>query len=479
VKDPAEDTNGDGVVDVLDCRADGGTNGLPFDDLVNVYIDQFYTTGFTSYAELNNSRATLQPLYTEDVVLGRGQGEVQSAAWRVGVPERYTPGNPLVMRLYLWRTGPIDGCEALALIGFRASHGTTLDGYAPGDNLRYIKLDIDGIPAPDPAGMLLVIDLPLNNPGDLANGLGLPSPNPADLLAFELGLVTEAAYNDQASYAMLGVDYFEMLPGTANLANAEVSRTLDFADCCELVCAEECVDVWFVVDYSAWGPGLGDGLCDFFDDFAAGVVSGSPAFNTYNLISLQVPAYQGNPNPDVLNPRLTDPVAFPGTCDEATILGIHSDLNGLQSGIFGDATVGGNPDPDNCPGALLGPDFTDPSIPYDQNWGPAVAVVAAEFTEWNPGCSRVIIPIVNNPPCLGGDSCDTSDADALAYALTQAAAANVIVLPLLVGEADPCIETLLTANNVAYVKTTDTDPGLIMADLVLENSCTASCGTSK
>ncbi|MCG3136460.1 MAG: hypothetical protein HJJLKODD_00293 [Phycisphaerae bacterium] len=184
-----------------------GAQGPAGPTLFDVFIDQFYTVEGGSYDNLNTlGVAELQPQDVWEPAIGSGcENNVDVIAYLTSIGERYNTGNPVTMRLFIWRTGPNeDNCFIFRLDAFRARHGTGVTQY--GDS-RYIKfIDPED---PDPAGVLLVLDLPLNTEGlGLSKGLGFPNDlEVADLLAFEINSLPE--YQDGGCYTLLGVDFFE------------------------------------------------------------------------------------------------------------------------------------------------------------------------------------------------------------------------------------------------------------------------------
>lgn len=286
VNDPEEDVNEDGVFDALDCQGPqgdqgpsggggsgpAGPQGPPGSTLFDLFIDAFF--GNDGTGEL-----PVKPVEITEPYLGTGAADdgTGSIAYRVAIPELYDAGNPVTMRLYFWRTGAQDGCFAFRMDVFRLMNGTGVLEYGPGDNTRFIKVDV---PAnPDPAGVFLVIDLPLN----IAEGLGFPNDlDKAHFLAFELStvlndwVVTEQGpiddpitLTDGGAYTLLGVEFFEsMSAGDTGISGASVYTDMNAA-------LESCVPDACPDDPNKTEPGIcGCGVVeDTGDDDEDGVIN--------------------------------------------------------------------------------------------------------------------------------------------------------------------------------------------------------------
>ncbi len=225
VADPNEDINNDGVIDIDDCRGPGGGQtgpagpagpagpsgpaGASGANLCNTFIDDLFgvNVALTALAVQQGGSATGPiPTEIEEPALGACEvGSVDTIAYKLGVSERCTPGNPLTMRLYFWREGlSKENCFVLRLDAFKASHGSSVSHYG---SARYIEV---ADPAPGDDGTLIVVDLPLNVP--LGDGLGFPNNlQRGDLLAFELNTLDD--FQDGRCYTMLGAEFFETPAG--------------------------------------------------------------------------------------------------------------------------------------------------------------------------------------------------------------------------------------------------------------------------
>ncbi len=279
--DPGEDVNGDEVFDALDCQGADGQNGAAGQDgangedgavgatgatgstgatgatgssgatgpagptLFDTFIDDFFTVDGGSYGTLNldPNDAGLPVIDIREPALGlncRTDGELSVLGYRVAVSTRYAAGNPITMTLYFWRQGPVpENCFVVRLDAFTASHGTGISQYG---EPRFVRPYIPGLTEEElQAGILLVVDLPLNVPAE--DGLGFPNTvQPQDLLAFELNTIE--GFQDGGCYTLIGVDFFESEAGAAGeIKNAGVFDAEEAVDC-EFECFldEDCND---------------------------------------------------------------------------------------------------------------------------------------------------------------------------------------------------------------------------------------------
>lgn len=116
----------------------------------------------------------------------------------------------------------------------------------------------------------------------------------------------------------------------------------------------------------------------------------------------------------------------------------------------------------------------DDQIDDTEDWGPAVAVVAARFP-WIAGALRVVVPISDEDPQDGNSCFDPgSDRDAIDNAIVQANANDVTVSPILANQADAdeddltCVEPLMNALADATDGEVNTslEPGDDLADAI-------------
>ncbi len=145
----------------------------------------------------------------------------QPVAWNLVVPLRYTPGNPVTMRLFLnqhfaeFSEGPETICQTFRLAAVRRQAGP---GYEYNDSM-WISVTV----SPDPGDIgstFIVVDLPINT----ADGLNLFSDlAPGQLLAFGMDWYdVECRFNVGAAYSLFAVEFYEAAPGTVAPANVEI-----------------------------------------------------------------------------------------------------------------------------------------------------------------------------------------------------------------------------------------------------------------
>jgi hypothetical protein len=80
---------------------------------------------------------------------------------------------------------------------------------------------------------MVVVDLPLNNAGGgPAGGLGWPGDlRVGDFLAFELNVPDDSLIDEDVSYTLFGVEFFESLPGDAVVEHATLYNYIEDVDC--------------------------------------------------------------------------------------------------------------------------------------------------------------------------------------------------------------------------------------------------------
>ena len=167
---------------------------------------------------------------------------------------------------------------------------------------------------------------------------------------------------------------------------------------------------------------------------------------------------------------------------------------------LGSDPEGANLESDGCEGDLS-PNPDGCGQADRENWAPGTAVVAAGF-DWTPGAIRVIVPITDEGPCLGGQSTldegcaendcafaccdDAADDSAIANAIdvATAQAPQVIVSPIisrLSEEFLPCVverATLLANATGGMAVTSETETELFagaISNIVLD-ACETFCG---
>lgn len=234
IADPDEDINGDGVYDALDCQGVAGDQGPagasgsagptgppgePGDSgesLFDLFIDDFFThPDDRRLGELPNPNGGVALI--EEPVLGFDNqgGILPPVAFRAAIPDMYTEGNLVTLRLFLYRTGETgpQECAFFRLDTLRArneesavAYGSAAEmaGALPGDLFpRFIRIFASG-------EQMVIVDLPLNDPTglDLADDL-----LPADFLAFELNVllsVDSTPFNDGGEYLVMGAELYEL-----------------------------------------------------------------------------------------------------------------------------------------------------------------------------------------------------------------------------------------------------------------------------
>jgi hypothetical protein len=174
----------------------------------SVFIDEFYRIPDTGSQ------------YTSVESMPRFHAPV---GWKVAIPNRYTPGNPVTMRLFLNQDysgnegAPYSECQVFRLAVVRRQAGAAAD-YV--DNI-YMTLVLPEGQLNGDGNLLLVVDVPINTP----EGLNLFGDlEPAQVLAFGMERYGRECLSEKASpYSILGVEFFESAPGEAGVAGAVFS----------------------------------------------------------------------------------------------------------------------------------------------------------------------------------------------------------------------------------------------------------------
>lgn len=240
-----EDLNADGVVDVFDCQGstgpsgptgETGTPGLPGPEgpvgpeTFSTFVDDF----FEADPEVPNEWPFLLAPAVNPV-LGSSVREaiaLPAVVFQVEVPETYDPAHRVALRVFFYRTGPMDEqCFVFAVEASRLRTALGIEGYG---QRCWVQLDTGGESATDPVdsdaeviGLHIVEfsvnDLPgLDYPPDLV---------PGDLLAFEFSGVIQ----DGGAYHLLGVEFFESVGAASDTGGGvfyeEEKVTCEFIDC--------------------------------------------------------------------------------------------------------------------------------------------------------------------------------------------------------------------------------------------------------
>ncbi len=229
VGDPDEDLNADGAFDAFDCQgsdgppgSDGsnGPPGPPGSSLYDLFIEDFFTIGAISQS-ISGQGEVIQIeepiLQGPDIVLGP-----RPIAFRVSVPEVYKPGDPVTLRIFLWREVETTfGCTTVRLDIFRMFPGSGIARYgAP----VWLRLEPGTMTNPG----MMVVDLPLNTPAP--GGLGFSNDLFApQMLAFEMSVfavpgTSVGPVDLDGIYTVLGGEMFE----SASAADTAVSGVTVF-----------------------------------------------------------------------------------------------------------------------------------------------------------------------------------------------------------------------------------------------------------
>lgn len=195
----------------------------------DIFIDDFFTVDpkqLPVFGELSVGVVSIiEPALGFDIF----SGETGAVAFRVVIPHMYVAAdhNDVTMRLFFHRTGSApEPCMLLTLDAVRLKPGFDVERYG---STRWIRVERGQQQPPareadeslgDPCQFCfyLVVDLPINSVPP-AKGLGYTNDLAAgDFLAFEFA--TEE--HDNGFYHLLGVEFFESSPGTAELVGATV-----------------------------------------------------------------------------------------------------------------------------------------------------------------------------------------------------------------------------------------------------------------
>lgn len=193
---PSDD--GDAALEQPGSPGPVGPQGPPGPPIFATFVDTFF-------GGVADDVFGVVPMRVDEPSLG---GDAGPLAFSVAVPSNFAEGNPLGMRLVLFRNGPCDGgCFIFTVDGRRAQMGDSevqcFGGEAAdcSDGTRWVLLD-GGCEGAEEGALdqtrFLIIDLPLGE-----GGLGYPGVMPGDLLAFELS----TAGGDGGTYSILGVEF--------------------------------------------------------------------------------------------------------------------------------------------------------------------------------------------------------------------------------------------------------------------------------
>ncbi|MCZ6683563.1 MAG: hypothetical protein O7B26_10285 [Planctomycetota bacterium] len=191
-----------------------GTTGPAGASFFDLFIEEFFGARTTLLGGV-----LVEAVEMDAPVLGPLPDQAGPIAFRVAIPQVYDAGNPVTIRLFLYRTGPVqeDGCFVFTMDARRLRNLSDVEVYG---QTRYVKIDpavtqaaagVDGLGQ----DVFAVVDLPLNVP----DGLDWPADLAvSDFLAFELATYLD----DGGTYHVLAAEVFESAPGTARLAGATI-----------------------------------------------------------------------------------------------------------------------------------------------------------------------------------------------------------------------------------------------------------------
>jgi len=242
--DDEEDRNNDGRIDVFDCQGpqgmvgEQGPQGVKGDsgpqgnsgppgvqgasgpEFFSIFIDDFFTNDSLTHLVLIPTSIDIS--IDEPALRPRdpASGILPAIAFRAPIPNRYSAGNDVMLRMFFHRSGIIDdGCMIFRMDVKRLRIGSTLTDYG---STRWFQIDTsDAKNNTTTAGEVntlettLIVDLPLNTFADLKMPDVLAV---RDLLAFEMRTETD----DGGNYQLLGVEFFEAAAGTTNLDGATI-----------------------------------------------------------------------------------------------------------------------------------------------------------------------------------------------------------------------------------------------------------------
>ncbi|MGD2111167.1 MAG: hypothetical protein PVI86_17455, partial [Phycisphaerae bacterium] len=174
-------------------------------------------------------------------------GDAGAIAYRFAIPQIYDDGNDVTMRLSFYRIGPwFSGeCLVFTLDAYRLRNGEDIMPY--GTRL-WVRPDVQKV-TPDrkslaeyllgdgtgEGGIFLVLDIPINSEEGIDDAVPLA---PAEMLAFEIATASKpdlTVWDDGGRYELLGVEFFESEPDTAELVGATLFPTAKDIFCGEFI----------------------------------------------------------------------------------------------------------------------------------------------------------------------------------------------------------------------------------------------------
>ncbi|HNQ22236.1 MAG TPA: hypothetical protein PKK06_03995 [Phycisphaerae bacterium] len=203
-----------------------GPAGAAASALFDVFIDDFFTYG----GHIPGEFATGQTAIVEPA-LGTPpghEGDAGAIAFRVVIPQVYTAGHAVTMRLFFLREGDFNAgtCFVFTVDADRVTKGTEAAVYG---TTKWVRID-SGVTEATQA-RLVVMDLPLNS------AVGLDYPNDlqvADVLTFEVATAEHpddfSPWEDGGRYMLLGVEFFETTT-TPIMGSATLFDSAETANC--------------------------------------------------------------------------------------------------------------------------------------------------------------------------------------------------------------------------------------------------------
>ncbi len=199
-----------------------GPDGAAGPAVFNTFIDDFFAFSGANTGDLPVDVVSIVEPVLGELFLTRTISS--PIAFRVSVPQTYTVGQPVTMRMFFHRTGEIlEDCFIFSVTGIRLRDGEGVSNYG---ETTWLSIDNAGKVTPNrqvaelllgtvgSGGELIVVDLPINAAPGLVDAIALDR---ADFLAFELA----TAKPDGSLYQILGVEFFAS-DNPASLSGASI-----------------------------------------------------------------------------------------------------------------------------------------------------------------------------------------------------------------------------------------------------------------
>lgn len=202
-------------------RGQQGVQGEPGPELFSIFIDDFHTNDSQQHLSLLRTSIRSPAIGPRN----SATGILPAIAFRTPIPNRYTSGNDVILRMFFHRTGIVnDGCMVFRLDALRLHNGSSLENYG---QTQWVRIDqSDTSPSVVTAGEVntldaaFVVELPVNS----AQGLNYPRDlSSGDLLAFEIStavLEDNTSFDDGGYYQLLGVEFYESPTGSVSMSGA-------------------------------------------------------------------------------------------------------------------------------------------------------------------------------------------------------------------------------------------------------------------